>query len=108
MNKVLVIIISGILALGCSDYSKILKSKDYNLKFEKAKEYYHDGELFGNKNEMRGFQNGNRPRERGSPRGLLDDDAGNFERNDQRDQYDNYLKFAGKRGKHQSAGSFNI
>lgn len=44
MNKVLVIIISGILALGCSDYSKILKSKDYNLKFEKAKEYYHDGE----------------------------------------------------------------
>ena len=71
-------------------------------------QYFHEGELFGNKNDLRGFQNGNRSRERESPRSLIDDEADKFERNDQRDQFDNYLKFAGKRGKHQSAGSFNI
>ncbi len=30
----------------CSDYSKVLKSKDQNVKFDKAVEYYNDGDCF--------------------------------------------------------------
>ena len=43
MQKVLFIVIAAFLFVGCTDYSKVLKSKDYNLKFEKAKEYFHKG-----------------------------------------------------------------
>ncbi len=30
----------------CSEYNKILKGSDYNLKFEKAKEYYHNDQCY--------------------------------------------------------------
>ena len=44
MRNLVFILISLFLFTGCSEYSKILKSKDYNLKFEKAKEYFNDGQ----------------------------------------------------------------
>jgi len=31
---------------GCSEYNKILKSNDYPLKYEKAKEYYNNGDCY--------------------------------------------------------------
>ena len=34
------------LFVGCSDYSKIVKGTDYNLKYEKAVEYYNNGDCF--------------------------------------------------------------
>lgn len=37
-------IIAAFLFVQCSDYNKILKSKDYNLKFTKAVEYYEQGD----------------------------------------------------------------
>jgi len=39
------IIILSIVA-GCSEYNKILKGSDYNLKFEKAKEYYNNDQCY--------------------------------------------------------------
>ncbi|MBN1185939.1 MAG: outer membrane protein assembly factor BamD [Bacteroidales bacterium] len=41
---VLTIIILLLSNTGCSKYEKLLKSSDYNLKYQKAKEYYHDKE----------------------------------------------------------------
>ncbi len=38
------IVALSLLITGCTEYAKILKSSDYNLKFEKAKEYYNEGE----------------------------------------------------------------
>jgi len=42
----LIIVISGIFAASCSNYQKILKSDDYNFKYEKAKEYYNKDDFF--------------------------------------------------------------
>lgn len=44
MRNLFAIIIAVFLLTGCTEYSKVLKSNDYNLKFEKAKEYYHSGD----------------------------------------------------------------
>ena len=41
-----IIIISFCVLSACSEYNKILKGSDYNLKFEKAKEYYHNDQCY--------------------------------------------------------------
>ena len=40
----IVFIVFGIVLSSCSDYQKALKSSDYDLKYEKAMEYYNDGD----------------------------------------------------------------
>lgn len=40
----LYILLFGVLMTSCSEYQLLLKSNDYNLKYEKAKEYYADEE----------------------------------------------------------------
>ena len=40
------ILFSTFFIVGCSDYSKIVKGTDYNLKYEKAVEYYNNGDCF--------------------------------------------------------------
>jgi len=44
MRNLFVILLAAFLFTGCSEYSKVLKSNDYAYKFEKAKEYYAEGE----------------------------------------------------------------
>ena len=34
------------MCLSCSDYNKILKGSDYNLKYEKALEYYENNQCY--------------------------------------------------------------
>lgn len=41
---ILYILFFGVLATSCSEYQLLLKSSDYNLKYEKAKEYYAAGD----------------------------------------------------------------
>lgn len=44
MNKFLTLVLIGLISLSsCSEYQKVLKSKDNELKYEKAKEYYNNG-----------------------------------------------------------------
>lgn len=40
LNQAVVIILAALLAASCGEYQKILSSSDYDLKYEKAKEYY--------------------------------------------------------------------
>ena len=35
-----------LLVMGCSEYNKILKGSDYNLKYEKALEYYNNNQCY--------------------------------------------------------------
>lgn len=39
-KQILYILLFGVLMTSCSEYQLLLKSSDYNLKYEKAKEYY--------------------------------------------------------------------
>lgn len=45
MNKLL-LLISFIFCVSCSEYTKLLKSQDYDKKYVKAIEYYNDGECY--------------------------------------------------------------
>ena len=47
-NRFFHILIFALIVLlnSCSEYNKILKGSDYNLKFEKAKEYYHNDQCY--------------------------------------------------------------
>ena len=40
LNQLLALVLFGMLTTSCGEYSKILNSSDYDLKYEKAKEYY--------------------------------------------------------------------
>lgn len=42
-NRVYIILILAVLATSCGEYEKLLKSTDYELKSEKAQEYYDEG-----------------------------------------------------------------
>jgi outer membrane protein assembly factor BamD len=44
--RILIIALFGILLSSCSEYQKILKSNDYNLKYKKAVEYYESGDYY--------------------------------------------------------------
>ncbi len=43
---VIILILSSLFLGSCSEYNKILKSNDYELKYTKAIEYYNEGEYF--------------------------------------------------------------
>jgi outer membrane protein assembly factor BamD len=46
-NKILFFIISGAITIaGCSQYQEVLKSTDYGLKLQKAREYYDAGQYY--------------------------------------------------------------
>ncbi len=40
ISQILALIILGVILSGCGEYQKILNGSDYDLKYEKAKEYY--------------------------------------------------------------------
>ena len=44
MSKILKILLFALLLSSCGKYQKVLKSDDYNYKYEKALEYYKDGD----------------------------------------------------------------
>lgn len=44
-KQILNVLLASLLLASCSDYQKLLKSSDYNLKYDKAKEYY-EGEEY--------------------------------------------------------------
>jgi outer membrane protein assembly factor BamD len=44
VNQWIILLILSLLLISCSDYQKILKSSDYELKFSKANEYYEKGD----------------------------------------------------------------
>lgn len=45
-NKLLLFILIIFVMSGCSEYQKVLKSSDINLKYDKALEYFEDGEYY--------------------------------------------------------------
>ena len=46
MKRFLFVLFSIVVLSGCSEYNKIVKGTDYNLKYEKAVEYYQKGDCF--------------------------------------------------------------
>lgn len=40
ISQILILILVGVLLSGCGEYQKLLNSSDYDLKYEKAKEYF--------------------------------------------------------------------
>jgi outer membrane protein assembly factor BamD len=44
MRKLLVLLVVVVLLPSCSEYQKVLKSSDYDVKYEKAIEYYDEGD----------------------------------------------------------------
>jgi len=46
LHYILYLTISAILLTSCHGYQKVLKSNDYNLKYEKALEYYQKGDYY--------------------------------------------------------------
>ncbi len=45
LHKLSVLLLTFLLLAGCGEYEKILKSRDYPIKYEKALEYYNNGEF---------------------------------------------------------------
>jgi len=45
-TRIILIFVVTTLFFSCSEYQKILKSSDYNLKYEKAVAYYEDGDYY--------------------------------------------------------------
>ncbi len=45
-NIIFVLVISVFFVTGCSEFQKVLKSSDYNLKYEKALEYYNNEDYY--------------------------------------------------------------
>ena len=46
MKRILSILFVVAFLISCSEYNKIVKGTDYNLKYEKAVEYYQNGDCF--------------------------------------------------------------